>query len=62
MKIIEIVVSPQGETAVQTRGFVGSECQKASKWIEQSLGSKVSEIKTAEFYGATSEQKNEAKA
>lgn len=50
MKIIEVLVSPTGETTVQTKGFVGSECQQASKWLEQSLGIATSDRKTPEFY------------
>jgi hypothetical protein len=34
-KTIEIVVTPTGQTQVQTRGFVGSECRQASQFIEQ---------------------------
>ena len=29
MKTIEIIVSPNGETRVQTKGFAGSECQQS---------------------------------
>ena len=50
MKSIEITVSPQGETKVQTKGFTGSSCQEASKLIEQALGTKASEQITPEFY------------
>ena len=50
MKTIEIVVSPKGETTVQTKGFTGSSCQEASKLIEQALGTKASEQMTPEFY------------
>ena len=49
-KIIEITVSPQGETTVQTKGFFGSSCQEASKIIEQALGAKTAEQMTPEFY------------
>jgi hypothetical protein len=51
-KIIEIVVSPQGETTVQTKGFTGSECRKASKFVEQALGQRTGERLTAEFHQA----------
>jgi Protein of unknown function (DUF2997) len=61
MKVIEVVVSPQGETTIQTRGFAGPECQQASKWIEQSLGAQVGEQKTPEYF-APVEQQNEVKA
>lgn len=53
MKTIEIIVSPKGESLVETKGFAGESCREASKFIEQALGTKVSEQKTAEFYNTT---------
>jgi hypothetical protein len=50
VRIIEVIVSPQGETTVQTKGFVGAECLQASKWLEQALGITASDVKTAEFH------------
>jgi len=50
MKTIEIIVAPDGETKIETRGFTGSECQQASRFIEQALGQKIAESLTAEFY------------
>ena len=50
MKIIEITVDSNGQSKVETRGFTGSECREASKFIEQALGSKIGEKLTAEFY------------
>ena len=47
---IEIIVSPKGETTVTTRGFSGSSCREASKFIEQALGQQTSERLTAEFH------------
>lgn len=61
MKVIEVVVSPRGETTIQTRGFAGSECQQASQAIEKALGAKVSGQPTAEFY-STNAQQQEVKA
>jgi hypothetical protein len=49
-KTIEIVVSPKGETTVQTKGFTGGECRDASKFVEQALGKQTSETLTAEFH------------
>ena len=49
-KIIEVIVSPKGETTVQTKGFTGSDCLQASKFLEQSLGSSTADQKTGEFY------------
>ncbi|MGE3407552.1 MAG: DUF2997 domain-containing protein [Pirellulales bacterium] len=56
MKIIEVTVNPQGETTVQTKGFVGGECQQASRFIESSLGIATSDHKTSEFYAAVQDQ------
>ena len=50
MKTIEIIISPKGEATVQTKGFAGSSCRDASKFIEQALGEKGIETLTAEFH------------
>ena len=33
MRIIEVTVSPQGETTVQTKGYAGADCLQASKFL-----------------------------
>ena len=38
MKRIEIVVDTKGQRKVQTKGYAGSECVEASKFIEQAVG------------------------
>lgn len=50
MKIIEITISPSGETKLETRGCVGSECQKASADLQQALGIATAETLKSEFY------------
>lgn len=47
---IEIIVSPNGETQVQTKGFVGASCREASKFIEDALGTHAGERVTPEFF------------
>ncbi len=49
-RLIEVIVSPQGESTVQTKGYAGGDCMQASKFLEQALGSVTNEQKTAEFY------------
>ncbi len=49
-KIIRVIVSPTGETRVETRGFAGAECREASRPFEQALGLRADERLTAEFY------------
>ena len=48
-----MVVSPQGETTVQTKGYAGADCLAASSFLEQSLGVTVNDSRTAEFYQPT---------
>ncbi len=52
MKTIEISVDAKGEVVVQTKGFSGSTCREASRFIEQALGEQTAEQVTAEFYQA----------
>src|SRR5205823_4377798 len=49
-RIIEVTVSPQGETTIQTKGYAGSDCLQASKFLEQALGIATADHRTAEFY------------
>jgi hypothetical protein len=58
MKTIEIVVSPTGQTQVQTKGFTGSECRAASEFIEKALGQRTSEQLTSEFHQQASQQQS----
>jgi hypothetical protein len=60
-RIIEVVVSPQGETTIQTKGYAGGACLQASKFLEQALGVSVTDLKTTEFF-QTSEQQQEIQA
>jgi hypothetical protein len=47
---IEILVTPKGESTIQTLGFTGSSCREASKFIEQALGRPTTERLTADFH------------
>jgi hypothetical protein len=49
-RTIEIIVTSQGETRVQTLGFQGASCRDASKFLEEALGKRLSEQRTAECY------------
>ena len=55
-KTIEIIVSPDGQTRVETKGFAGNECRQASQFIEQALGQRTGEHLTAEFHQNASQQ------
>ena len=52
MKRIELVVSPSGETTLETKGFAGDGCKEASRFLEDALGAKHSDQPTAEAFSA----------
>jgi hypothetical protein len=57
-RIIELTVSPRGETTLQTKGYAGADCQQASQYLEQALGIVASERKTAEWYQSTATEQH----
>ncbi|AMV20170.1 DUF2997 domain-containing protein [Planctomyces sp. SH-PL14] len=50
MKTIEITVTPNGQTQVETKGFEGSSCRQASEFLERALGRTTDERLTPDFY------------
>ncbi len=56
MKTIEVIISPKGETKIETRGFAGSACLHASQFLEQALGIKLTDKPTADFYQQSATQ------
>ena len=54
MKTINIIVTPTGESTVETKGFTGSSCRDASRFIEKALGQRTGEKLTAEFHQSES--------
>ena len=58
-RIIEVTVSPKGESVVQTKGFAGSDCQQASKYIEDALGIATGERMTPEFFAAGEQERQQ---
>jgi hypothetical protein len=57
-RLIELVVSPKGETTVQTKGYTGGDCLLASKFLEQALGVAGHNQKTAEYYQAVATEQH----
>ena len=56
MKIIEITIARNGQSTVETKGFTGTECRDASRFIEQAIGQQTNEILKAEFHQAANSQ------
>ena len=59
MKTIDILVRPNGETILETRGFSGEQCQHASRFLEQALGHSIHDQRTSEFYESAIEHVSE---
>lgn len=58
MRTIEITVSPDGQSKVETKGFAGASCQAASKFLEHALGKVAHERLTEEFYQQAGHQQS----
>ena len=56
MRTLEIVIAPDGQTRLETKGFVGSQCRDASRFIEKALGRQIAEQLTPEFYAQTDDR------
>ena len=61
MRTIELVVSPDGASKVETKGFAGSTCIEASRFLERTLGRKQQEHLTADFYRQNVSQSQQAR-
>lgn len=60
-KQIEIVIAPDGKSTVTTKGYTGSSCQDASKFLEKALGQVEADKKTADYFAdSNSQQQQEA--
>ena len=56
MKTIEIIVAPNGQSRVETKGFTGGGCRQASQFIERALGQQTDEQLKAEFHQTANSQ------
>ena len=55
-RTIEIIVAPNGQARVETKGFAGSECRQASQFIERALGQQTDELLKPEFHQTATTQ------
>ena len=61
MKRIEITIDGQGKSQVETKGFSGSDCIEASKFVEQALGKRTGGRTTAAFYASSGQSNQQAR-
>lgn len=53
---IEIIITPDGQSRIETQGFTGSDCRTASRLLEQALGKATSEQLKPEFHQSASNE------
>jgi len=58
-KTIEIIVSPSGDVAIDAVGFKGSDCEKATAFLEEALGVVGRKSKKPEFTQRAREHKTQ---
>ncbi len=47
---IEIVVSPTGELHIDAVGFKGADCEQATRFLEEALGTVGAKVKKPEYH------------
>ncbi len=50
MKTIEIIVNASGQLTINATGFSGTDCEKATAFLEQALGKLTAKERKPEFY------------
>ena len=50
MKIVEIIINSSGQLTINAAGFSGSDCEKATAFLEQALGRLTAKQRKPEFY------------
>jgi len=49
-KTIEVTIHPDGGLHIEALGFTGADCEKATAFIEDSLGQAKGRVKKPEYY------------
>ena len=52
-RTIEVIVSTTGEISIQAVNFQGADCEKATQYLEEALGTTTAKTKKWEFYQKT---------
>jgi len=50
MKTIEIIINASGQLTINAAGFTGADCEKATAFLEQALGSVSQKQRKPEWY------------
>lgn len=50
MKTVQIKIAPDGGVTIDTQGFTGADCEKATKALEAAMGSKTGDKKKPDYF------------
>ena len=50
MRTIEVLITPTGEIQIEAVGFTGTDCEKATAFLERLLGAVTERRKKPEYY------------
>ncbi len=53
MKVVEIIIQASGQLTINAAGFSGTDCEKATAFLEQALGKLTTKQRKPEFYQRT---------
>lgn len=52
-KNIEVIIQPDGKLQIEATGFTGTDCEQATRFLEEALGWKTARKRTPDYYRAT---------
>ena len=58
-KSIEVTVSPIGEISIEAVGFKGADCEQATRFLEEALGTIQRKTKKPEYHQRTTNTQNQ---
>lgn len=59
MKTIDILISPTGQLTINATGYQGADCQKATAFLEQALGTHDSRQRKPEWYRSAARKRRQ---
>jgi hypothetical protein len=50
MRVVEILITPSGQLTINAAGFSGTDCEKATAFLEQALGQLTAKQRKPEWH------------
>ena len=56
---IEIIFAPTGDITIDAIGFAGTDCEQATRFLEEVMGTKEKSVRKPEFYRTRQQQQKQ---